>query len=70
MRNPFMEDDSGATDERLAALGQSGDRQALEQLVLRHQPWIYNLVARMLWSTSRIRAAAPARRAASSTEDT
>jgi RNA polymerase sigma factor (sigma-70 family) len=28
---------------------QGGNRQALEQLIVRHQPWIYNIVLRMLY---------------------
>ena len=53
MYNPFREDEDsrGVADEELVARTQAGDRQALEELVLRHQPWIYNLVVRMLWST-------------------
>jgi len=51
MHNPFIEDSGEVTDEQLVAQGQGGDRQALERLVLRHQPWIYNLVVRMVWST-------------------
>ena len=53
MYNPFIDHkDSGeASDELLVAQGQEGNRQALEQLVLRHQPWVYNLVVRMVWST-------------------
>jgi RNA polymerase sigma factor (sigma-70 family) len=53
VHNPFIEhEDSGEmSDEQLVVRGQQGDRQALEQLVLRHQPWIYNLVVRMVWAT-------------------
>jgi RNA polymerase sigma factor (sigma-70 family) len=47
--NPFEEDASDASDARLVTQGQAGDRQALEQLVLRHQPWIHNLAVRMAW---------------------
>jgi RNA polymerase sigma factor (sigma-70 family) len=51
MYNPFREsDDGGVSDEQLVARAQGGDREALEQLVLRHQPWIYNLVVRMVWA--------------------
>ncbi len=35
----------------MAAQGQAGDRGAIEQLALRHQPWIYNIAVRMVWST-------------------
>jgi RNA polymerase sigma factor (sigma-70 family) len=51
MFNPFIEGSSEVTDEQLAARGQAGDREALEQLALRHQPWIYNIAVRMVWST-------------------
>ncbi len=37
------------SDEELAAQARSGDRDALERLLLRHQPWILNLALRMLW---------------------
>lgn len=37
-----------ATDNDLAALALSGDKQALETLLARHQPWIYNLAFRMV----------------------
>jgi RNA polymerase sigma factor (sigma-70 family) len=51
MYNPFIDGGSEVTDEQLAARGQAGDREALEQLALRHQPWIYNIAVRMVWST-------------------
>jgi RNA polymerase sigma factor (sigma-70 family) len=38
-----------ASDEQLAERAQAGDRGALEQLAVRHQPWIYNIVVRMVW---------------------
>jgi RNA polymerase sigma factor (sigma-70 family) len=47
--NPFEQDASDASDAHLVAQGQAGDRQALERLVLRHQPWIHNLAVRMAW---------------------
>ena len=52
MHNPFAESEDSAetTDELLVARGREGNRGALEQLALRHQPWIYNLVVRMVWS--------------------
>jgi RNA polymerase sigma factor (sigma-70 family) len=45
---PF--DDVGAEqdDRALVMQAQAGDRQALEALVGRHQPWIYNIAIRML----------------------
>ena len=36
-------------DCELAKRAQGGSREALEQLVVRHQPWIYNIVLRMLY---------------------
>ena len=36
------------SDEDLLAQARAGDRDALEQLFLRHQPWILNLAIRML----------------------
>jgi RNA polymerase sigma factor (sigma-70 family) len=43
-------DDSDPTDEALVAAAQNGDRTALEQLVARHAPWIFNLAVRMVWN--------------------
>lgn len=37
-------------DRALVALAQTGDRQSLEELVTRHQPWIYNIALRMLYT--------------------
>lgn len=48
MYSPFIETDSELQDEDLVASAQAGDRQALEGLVVRHQPWIYNIAVRML----------------------
>lgn len=39
---------SDATDNDLATQALSGDKQALEALLSRHQPWIYNLAFRMV----------------------
>jgi RNA polymerase sigma factor (sigma-70 family) len=36
-------------DRALVASARDGDRQALEQLVTRHQRWIYNIVLRMVY---------------------
>jgi RNA polymerase sigma factor (sigma-70 family) len=36
-------------DQALVARARSGDRKALEELVRRHQPWIYNIALRMLF---------------------
>lgn len=50
MVNPFAETDEGdSTDAELAKRATSGDRTALEQLVLRHQAWIYNIAVRMVF---------------------
>lgn len=50
MFNPFAESDEGdSTDAELAERATSGDRLALESLVLRHQPWIYNIAVRMVF---------------------
>ena len=50
MFNPFAESASGdADDVVLVERAQSGDRTALEELVLRHQAWIYNIAVRMVF---------------------
>lgn len=36
-------------DQALVARARSGDRKALEELVRRHQPWVYNIALRMLY---------------------
>jgi len=47
--NPFSEKAVGEeTDQALVAQAVEGDRGALEALVTRHQPWIYNLAVRMV----------------------
>jgi RNA polymerase sigma factor (sigma-70 family) len=49
--NPFI-DDSAPTDREDHALVmrvRSGNREGLEELVQRHQPWIYNIAVRMLY---------------------
>jgi RNA polymerase sigma factor (sigma-70 family) len=48
--NPFADAPEGdAEDHALVQRAQAGDREALEQLVGRHQSWIYNLVLRMVY---------------------
>ena len=48
MYNPFSADIcSGKKDQTLVQLSLKGDREALERLVARHQPWIYNIAFRM-----------------------
>jgi RNA polymerase sigma factor (sigma-70 family) len=48
--NPLADDaPTDAEDQALVARARSGERQALEALVDRHQPWIYNIAVRMLY---------------------
>jgi RNA polymerase sigma factor (sigma-70 family) len=48
--NPFADDAATDPEDReLVRRAQSGDRDALERLVARHQAWIYNIVRRMLY---------------------
>jgi RNA polymerase sigma factor (sigma-70 family) len=50
MLNPLAESDRTDDDDRaLVERAQAGDRQALEELVARHQAWIYNIAIRMLF---------------------
>jgi len=49
MNNPLVEAAADSSTEELAAKAQSGDRQALEELLVTHQPWIFNIAMRMLW---------------------
>src|SRR6478609_2331630 len=50
MFNPFSEvAASGSADAELVEQAKNGDRAALEQLVLRHQAWIYNIAIRMVF---------------------
>ncbi len=50
MFNSSMQAHSGGEeDHTLVMAAKNGDRQALEQLVLRHQTWIFNLALRMMW---------------------
>ena len=50
MFNPFSEvAESGPADAELVERARSGDRTALEQLVLRHQAWVYNIAVRMVF---------------------
>lgn len=47
--NPFAAADvAGETDRKLVIEAAAGGHQALEDLVIRHQPWIYNLAFRMV----------------------
>jgi RNA polymerase sigma factor (sigma-70 family) len=50
MYNPFSEDAEGdPNDARPLQRIRQGDRNALEQLIRRHQAWIYNIAVRMVW---------------------
>lgn len=50
MHNPFAEVAGDADqDTELVRRAQHGDRKALEELVLRHQAWIYNIAIRMVF---------------------
>lgn len=50
MSNPFKEVPAvGPGDDELVKRATDGDRVALEQLVLRHQAWVYNVAVRMLF---------------------
>jgi RNA polymerase sigma factor (sigma-70 family) len=51
MINPFTEKYlSDTTDEILVDKALGGSRKSLEEIVLRHQAWIYNIALRMVWS--------------------
>jgi RNA polymerase sigma factor (sigma-70 family) len=48
--NPLADEPStDREDLELVRRVQAGSRDALERLVERHQPWIYNIVLRMIW---------------------
>ena len=50
MRNPFTDvPDAEAEDLELVRRAQAGNREALEDLVARHQAWIYNIAVRMVY---------------------
>jgi RNA polymerase sigma factor (sigma-70 family) len=50
VRNPLLESaPSDPEDRELVCQVQSGNREALEQLITRHQAWIYNIVIRMVY---------------------
>src|SRR5437588_10741136 len=49
MYNPFQETiNPDVTDEDLVLAAQHGDWDALEQLIGRHQAWIFNIAVRMV----------------------
>ena len=43
------QDDPRVADEVLASRAVAGDRPALEALLARHAPWIFNIAVRMVW---------------------
>jgi RNA polymerase sigma factor (sigma-70 family) len=48
--NPFAESaDTDSDDAVLVEEAKSGNRAALEQLILRHQAWVYNIAVRMVF---------------------
>jgi RNA polymerase sigma factor (sigma-70 family) len=48
--NPLSDQaETDADDRELVTRAQDGSRHALEQLIRRHQAWIYNIVLRMLY---------------------
>ena len=49
MHNPFTETVDDSTDTDLIEQAKHGSREALENLVLRHQSWIYNIAMRMVF---------------------
>ena len=50
MFNPFSEIvDADTSDDELVEQAKNGDRAALENLILRHQAWIYNIAVRMVF---------------------
>jgi RNA polymerase sigma factor (sigma-70 family) len=49
INNPLADNFPDHEDQNLVQRARSGDRQALEDLVRRHQAWIYNIAVRMLY---------------------
>ncbi len=48
MGSPFQPTTGEETDEALLVRARAGGRDALEALIARHQPWVYNIALRML----------------------
>ena len=46
INNPLSDNSPDHEDQDLVLRARSGDRQALEDLVQRHQAWIYNKIGR------------------------
>ncbi len=49
INNPLADNSPDHEDQSLVLRARSGDRQAVEDLVQRHQAWIYNIAVRMLF---------------------
>src|ERR1700686_1146624 len=49
INNPLADDSPDQEDRTLVLRAHAGDRKALEDLVQRHQGWIYNIAVRMLY---------------------
>ena len=50
MFNPFDESTSSdPTDTALVERANGGDKDSLDELIRRHQAWIYNIAVRMVW---------------------
>ncbi|MBP9191726.1 MAG: sigma-70 family RNA polymerase sigma factor, partial [Ignavibacteria bacterium] len=53
MTNPFIEkNETTAEDKLLVEQAIKGDKKSLEQLIKRHQSWIYNIALKMVWNPS------------------
>lgn len=51
-QNPFAEvdpRDDATSDEELVSSALAGNKDSLEKLVRRHQPWVFNICMRMVW---------------------
>jgi len=48
IHNPLADNSPDHEDQNFVLRARSGDRQALEDLVQRHQAWIYNIAVRMM----------------------
>ena len=50
MINPFIEKtETDLTDKSLVESAVAGDKKSLEQLIKRHQAWIFNIALKMVW---------------------